>query len=51
MNPWTALYVGYTEGLEDIERETGDFLRLRRTADLYRTARQVFAKASYVVRF
>jgi hypothetical protein len=51
LNPWTTLYVGYTEGLADIERETGDFLRLRRTADLYRTARQVFAKASHVVRF
>ena len=51
LNPWTALYVGYTEGLQDIEPQTGDFLRLRRTADLYRTNRQVFAKASYVVRF
>ena len=33
VNPWTALYVGYTEGLEDIDRETGDVLGLRRTAD------------------
>jgi hypothetical protein len=51
LNPWTALYVGYTEGLEDLATATGEFLNLRRTAGLYRTDRQVFAKASYVVRF
>lgn len=49
LNPWTALYIGYTEGLEDIE--SGDSLGLRRRADWYRSARQVFAKVSYVLRF
>lgn len=51
INPWTALYLGYTAGLEDIGDDLGHQLGLRRTVGLYRTARQLFAKASYVVRF
>jgi hypothetical protein len=51
VNPWTALYAGYTEGLEDVATDTADALNLPRTAGLDRADRQVFAKASYVVRF
>jgi hypothetical protein len=51
VNPWTALYAGYTAGLEDVVEPTGNFLGVRRLGGLSRTDRQLFVKASYVVRF
>jgi hypothetical protein len=51
LNPWTALYVGYTEGLEDLDMETGQRLNVRPRGSFYRTDRQLFTKASGVIRF
>jgi hypothetical protein len=49
VNPWTALYVGYTNTLDDALEPGG--ATASPTRRLTRTARQVFAKVSYVIRF
>jgi hypothetical protein len=49
VNPRTALYVGYTNTLDDA-LEPGGAIEPR-TRGLTRTARQVFAKVSYDIRF
>jgi hypothetical protein len=51
VNPWTAVYIGYTTGLQDLALETTETAGLHRTRGLERTDRQVFAKVSYVIRF
>ena len=52
VNPWTALYVGYTDGYGNIEIDplSRDRLRLTESA-LHSTGRQVFVKMSYLLRF
>ena len=52
VNPWTALYVGYTDGYGNIEIDplSRDRLRLTDSA-LHSTGRQVFVKMSYLLRF
>jgi hypothetical protein len=51
VNPWTAVYLGYTNGLQDLALEMTDTTGLRGAQGLTRTDRQVFAKVSYVIRF
>jgi hypothetical protein len=51
VNPWTAVYAGYTNGLQDLAVEATDSTGLHGARGLARTDRQVFAKVSYVMRF
>jgi hypothetical protein len=51
LNPWTAMYGGYMTSSEHLGAEGGDVTDLRRPAGWQTTGRQVFVKASYVVRF
>ena len=52
VNPWTALYVGYTDGYGNIEIDPLSRDRLRVTdSTLHSTGRQVFVKMSYLLRF
>jgi hypothetical protein len=49
LNPWTAIYLGYTDGSENLHSSDSETLPPPRR--FQRTERQVFAKASYVLRF
>ena len=52
VNPWTALYIGYTDGYENLILDTTGTPQLRRIgAPTTSTGRQVFAKLSYLFRF
>jgi len=52
VNPWTALYVGYTDRLENIGLDPASPTGLGRLgAPTRSTARQVFVKFSYLFRF
>lgn len=52
VNPWTAFYVGYTDGYGNIEIEPVLRDRLRPTESVFNsTGRQVFVKMSYLLRF
>lgn len=52
INPWTAAYVGYTDGYGNLAVDPLDRDRLRRTdATLHSLGRQVFTKLSYLFRF
>jgi hypothetical protein len=52
VNPWTALYVGYTDGYGNIEIDPvlRDHLRPAESV-FHSTGRQVFVKMSYLLRF
>jgi hypothetical protein len=52
LNPWTALYIGYTDLYENLRLDPGVNPALQRTSfpDL-NTGRQVFVKISYLLRF
>ena len=52
VNPWTAVYVGYTDGYgnREIDPLTGDRVRLTDSA-FHSLGRQVFVKTSYLFRF
>lgn len=51
-NPWTALYVGYQDGYENIALVPGTPATLQRTpAPATSTGRQVFLKVSYLFQF
>ena len=52
VNPWTAVYVGYTDGYGNIELDPQSRNRLRPTESVFHnTGRQVFLKLSYLLRF
>jgi hypothetical protein len=52
VNPWTALYVGYTDGYSNVEIDPVSRDRVRVTdSTLHSTGRQVFVKMSYLLRF
>lgn len=52
VNPWTALYVGYTDGYGNVEIDPLSRNRLRATDSAFHsTGRQVFVKMSYLFRF
>jgi hypothetical protein len=52
VNPWTALYIGYTDGYGNIEIDPFSRDRVRLTdSALHSTGRQVFVKMSYLLRF
>jgi hypothetical protein len=52
VNPWTALYVGYTDGYGNVEIDPLRPDRLRPTdSPFHSTGRQVFVKLSYLFRF
>ncbi len=52
VNPWTALYVGYTDGYANVEIDPLSRDRLRPTDSVFHsTGRQVFVKMSYLFRF
>lgn len=52
LNPWTALYVGYTDGYGNLEIDPVIPGRLRPTDSVFHsTGRQVFVKLSYLLRF
>lgn len=52
VNPWTALYVGYTDGYGNLEIEPVSRVRLRATDSAFHSlGRQVFVKMSYLLRF
>ena len=52
VNPWTALYVGYTDGYANTEIDPLNRDRLRPTdSPFHSTGRQVFLKFSYLFRF
>jgi hypothetical protein len=52
INPWTAVYVGYTDGYANIEIDPDLRDRLRPTTSAFHpTGRQVFVKMSYLLRF
>ncbi len=50
VNPWSAVYIGYTDVYENLEVEPGDFGLRRAGAPTFSTGRQVFVKVSYLVR-
>jgi hypothetical protein len=50
VNPWTALYVGYTNGLQNLTTNE-EVVGLSRPSSLQQMDRQVFVKLSYVLRF
>ncbi len=52
VNPWTALYVGYTDGYGNVEIDPIPRDRLRTTESVFHsTGRQLFVKMSYLLRF
>ena len=52
VNPWTAFYVGYTDGYGNVEIDPLSRDRLRTTDSAFHsTGRQVFVKMSYLLRF
>jgi hypothetical protein len=52
VTPWTALYVGYTDGYGNLEIDPVSRDRLRPTESVFHsTGRQVFVKMSYLFRF
>jgi hypothetical protein len=52
VNPWTAFYVGYTDGYGNLEIDPVFRDRLRPTESVFNsTGRQVFVKMSYLLRF
>lgn len=52
LNPWTAIYVGYTDGYGNVEIDPVFRDRLRPTESAFHsTGRQVFVKLSYLLRF
>lgn len=52
INPWTAVYLGYTDGYGNVELDPFAPGRLRPTASAFHsTGRQVFLKMSYLFRF
>lgn len=52
LNPWTALYVGYTDGYANLDIDPVDRTRVRRTESPFHSiGRQVFVKFSYLLRF
>ena len=52
VNPWTALYVGYTDRFENLALDPGGTGTVIRTPAVGRsTGRQFFVKSSYLVRF
>ena len=54
VNPWTAFYVGYTDGYGNVDIEVDPIFsdRLRRTDSVFNsTGRQLFVKTSYLFRF
>ena len=52
VNPWTAMYVGYTDGYGNMEIDPITRDRLRATDSAFHsTGRQVFVKLSYLLRF
>ena len=52
VNPWTAAYVGYTDGYGNVEIDPVLRDRLRPTESVFHsTGRQVFIKMSYLLRF
>ncbi len=52
VNPWTAVYAGYTDGYGNVEIDPLSRDRLRVTDSVFHsTGRQVFVKLSYLLRF
>lgn len=52
LNPWTAIYVGYTDGYGNVEIDPVFRDRLRPTESPFNSiGRQVFVKLSYLLRF
>ncbi|HXH07771.1 MAG TPA: DUF5916 domain-containing protein [Vicinamibacterales bacterium] len=51
VNPWTAVYVGYTDRRENLRPDPIAGRLLRTDAPDVTTGRQVFAKVSYLLRF
>ena len=52
INPWTALYAGYTDAYGNLEIDPFSRDRLRPTDSVFHsTGRQVFVKMSYLLRF
>lgn len=52
VNPWTAVYAGYSDGYANIEIDPLSRDRLRATDSVFHsTGRQVFVKLSYLLRF
>jgi hypothetical protein len=56
LNPWTAVYAGYTERFENVKLVNGDVVEEPRSSRDWRIPstsvdRQFFVKASYLVRF
>lgn len=52
VNPWTAFYVGYTDGYGNVEIDPVFRDRVRQTESVFNsTGRQVFVKMSYLLRF
>lgn len=52
VNPWTAVYAGYTDAYGNLELDPVDRGVLRPTASVFNSVgRQVFLKVSYLVRF
>lgn len=52
VNPGTVVYVGYTDGYENLALVPDSPARLRRTISLFgSTGRQLFIKVSYLLRF
>jgi hypothetical protein len=52
INPWTALYVGYTNRYENLELDAASPGGIRRTGAVGpSTGRQFFIKTSYLIRF
>ncbi len=52
VNPWTALYIGYTDGYANLEIDPIGRDRLRVTdSPFHSTGRQLFVKLSYLFRF
>ncbi len=52
VNPWTAIYVGYNDGYENVALDSFSEGGLRRLdSGLTSTGRQFFVKASYLLRF
>jgi hypothetical protein len=52
IDPWTAIYVGYTDGYGNLEIDPLSRDRLRPTDSAFHSlGRQVFVKTSYLLRF
>jgi outer membrane receptor protein involved in Fe transport len=52
VNPWTALYAGYTDGYANLELDPREPGQVRRTDSAFNSlGRQVFVKVSYLLRF